>query len=98
QVRRAWGGGSDGDVIVRAFNDLVTKGSMRTLRPGEWLGDEVINVYMKSLQARNRDAIATGKQVPRCGIMSSFFYTQLSDNGRGYRYQGVKRFLKKAKV
>lgn len=34
----------------------------------------------------------------RCGIMSSFFYTQLSDNGRGYRYQGVKRFLKKAKV
>lgn len=30
--------------------------------------------------------------------MSSFFYTQLSDNGRGYRYQGVKRFLKKAKV
>lgn len=33
-----------------------------------------------------------------CGIMNSFFYTQLSDNGRGYRYQGVKRFLKKAKV
>jgi len=30
--------------------------------------------------------------------MNSFFYTQLSDNGRGYRYQGVKRFLKKAKV
>lgn len=30
--------------------------------------------------------------------MSSFFFTQLSDNGRGYRYQGVKRFLKKAKV
>lgn len=30
--------------------------------------------------------------------MSSFFYTQVSDNGRGYRYQGVKRFLKKAKV
>lgn len=30
--------------------------------------------------------------------MNSFFFTQLSDNGKGYRYAGVKRFLKKAKV
>ncbi|CAB1102982.1 unnamed protein product [Ectocarpus sp. CCAP 1310/34] len=101
QVRDAWssqGGAADGDIVVRAFNDMVSKASLRTLRSGEWLGDEVINLYMKSLQARNREAVASGKQVPKCGIMSSFFYTQLSDNGRGYRYQGVKRFLKKAKI
>lgn len=30
--------------------------------------------------------------------MNSFFFTQLSDNGKGYRYAGVKRFLKRAKV
>lgn len=34
----------------------------------------------------------------RCGIVNSFFFTQLSDNGKGYRFQGVKRFLKRAKV
>lgn len=47
QVRIAWSGegASDNDVIVRAFNDLVTQGSMRTLRDGEWLGDEVLPGY-----------------------------------------------------
>ncbi|CAM9211205.1 unnamed protein product, partial [Hapterophycus canaliculatus] len=102
QVQEAWsspvGGADDDEVVVRAFNDMVSKGSLRTLRSGEWLGDEVINLYMKIIQARNNEAVANGEKVPKCGIMSSFFYTQLSDNGRGYRYQGVKRFLKKAKL
>eukprot|EP00752_Nemacystus_decipiens_P018302 g16418.t1 len=102
QVAAVWispvGGADDHEVVVQAYNDMVSKGSMRTLCHGEWLGDEVINLYMKSIQARNRVAVASGQQVPKCGMMSTFFYTQLSDDGRGYRYQGVKRFLKKAKI
>lgn len=45
QVQEAWsspvGGADDGEVVVRAFNDMISKGSLRTLRTGEWLGDEV---------------------------------------------------------
>lgn len=44
-MQEAWsspvGGADDGEVVVRAFNDMVSKGSLRTLRSGEWLGDEV---------------------------------------------------------
>lgn len=45
QVEAAWrssvGGVDDDEVAVRAFNETVSKGSMRTLKDGVWLGDEV---------------------------------------------------------
>lgn len=50
QVRDAWasqGGAADGDIVVRAFNDMVSKGSLRTLRSGEWLGDEVRELLIR---------------------------------------------------
>ncbi|CAM9921749.1 unnamed protein product [Sphacelaria rigidula] len=75
---------------------MVSRKSMCTLARGEWLGDEVVNMYMKILQARNREAVANGKPVPRCGMVNSFFFSQLSDGGRGYRYN--KRFLKRAQI
>lgn len=34
-------GADDHEVAVQAFNDIVSKGSMRTLKHGYWLGDEV---------------------------------------------------------
>lgn len=37
----AVGGADDHEVAVQAYNDTVSKGSLRTLRNREWLGDEV---------------------------------------------------------
>ncbi len=50
QVEAAWSslvdGEDDGEVAVRAFNDIVSKGSLRTLKDREWLGDEVLALGM----------------------------------------------------
>lgn len=49
QVHEAWssvmGGADNNEVVVKAFNDMVSRGSLRTLRDGEWLGDEVLQQY-----------------------------------------------------
>lgn len=34
-------GADDHEIAVQAYNDIVSKGSMRTLAHGRWLGDEV---------------------------------------------------------
>lgn len=67
QIDSAWAGaeGLQEDIVITAYNDVVSRKSLRTLQPGAWLGDEVINVYMKILQARNRQAVAREKPVPR---------------------------------
>lgn len=44
-------GADDQEVAVRAYNDIVSKGSMRTLKHEEWLGDEVCTAVCTSVPA-----------------------------------------------
>ncbi|CAN0233793.1 unnamed protein product [Discosporangium mesarthrocarpum] len=61
-----------------------------------WLNDEVINTFMKLLDARDQQLCGASPGRRRSHFFTSFFLTKLK--GTGYNYQGVKRWTKKVKV
>lgn len=63
-------------------SDMVDAKALRTLKPGTWVNDEIINFYVDALRAR---ADKEGKNI---AVGNSFFYSKLSGQG----YGGVKRW------
>lgn len=49
----------------------------RTLRPGEWLSDEVINFFITLLRKRDQALLLDGVTATRNHYYSTFFYSQL---------------------
>ncbi|KAI8602530.1 hypothetical protein EDD21DRAFT_352671 [Dissophora ornata] len=78
-------------VVVEKFNVSLLKKDIQTLRPGEWLNDEVINFYGQLILARSNDP---GSTFPKVHVFSTFFYKTLSENG----YEKVKRWTKKVNL
>ncbi|KAF9978444.1 SUMO1 sentrin specific peptidase 1 [Actinomortierella ambigua] len=76
--------------VVEGFNVTITKNDIRTLRPGEWLNDEVINFYGQLIMARSNASSA----LPKVHVFSTFFYKTLSENG----YDKVRRWTKKTNI
>ncbi|KAG0263783.1 SUMO1 sentrin specific peptidase 1 [Actinomortierella ambigua] len=76
--------------VVEGFNVTITKNDIRTLRPGEWLNDEVINFYGNLIMARSNASSA----LPKVHVFSTFFYKTLSENG----YDKVRRWTKKTNI
>jgi len=89
-------GGGTGESIISEFEGQpVRRHDILTLRPVQWLNDEVINVYLKLVLARaGRDGAGSGVAgAPlRAHVFQSFFYTKLAD--RGYDYKGIRRWTK----
>jgi sentrin-specific protease 1 len=90
-------------IVASQDADSVQRGSMQTLRPGQWLNDEVINYFLKNCLAK-RDEIICARQVgrKRSHFFNSFFVQTMFDeknnnpNLRGkYNYKNVKRWSKK---
>mmetsp|Transcript_34601 Transcript_34601/g.82067 ORF Transcript_34601/g.82067 Transcript_34601/m.82067 type:complete len:516 (-) Transcript_34601:165-1712(-) len=75
---------------------------MWRLQPGEWLGDEVINMYLKLLQQRDTRlrslAQADGIRFPKCHFFSSFFYCKLYSDTGSYNFSGVRRWTREARL
>jgi hypothetical protein len=72
------------EIIARLGQNSVTRESMRTLRPGVWVGDEPLNGFMHLLninQAQNHH-------------FSSFFVTQILDEkcSNQYSFDNVRRW------
>ena len=97
------GVGSDSEEIVRQGGDSVKRLSMKTLKPGQWLNDEVINYYLKNCLA-SRDRKICNEQPGRkfSHFFNSFFFQSMfdemntDDNLRGkYNYEKVKSWSKK---
>ena len=81
------GQGEDGEIIARNGKDIVTKKSMRTLEPKTWLGNEVINFYLKECLTRRDQALCQANPSrKRSHCFSSFFLKQLM-NGNKYSYK-----------
>ena len=92
QVKGYMRGRVDPDkVLAKDFNLDVTVKDIRTLTPGQWLNDQVINYWMQLLNERSKTS--KGK-LPKVHCFNTFFYSSLSKSG----YGGVKRWAKKAKV
>jgi len=89
------GPGNGTEIIAQTDTDTCQRDSIRKLRPGCWLNDEVIHFFLQMLT--KRDAIICGKEKSkkRSHFFKSFFITKLLDEACGYRYQNVKRWSKK---
>ncbi|KAJ3032135.1 UNVERIFIED_CONTAM: SUMO1 sentrin specific peptidase 1 [Siphonaria sp. JEL0065] len=86
-VDKAFGNGPN--IVVQGFKVDLTRDDIRTLRPGTWLNDEVINFYGQLLMERAERN--PGGQYPKIHFFNTFFYTTLSTHG----YARIRRWTKK---
>ena len=78
--------GSDSSIIVGD----ITRKDLRTLKPGTWLNDIVINGYLDLIIKRCKEH---PKLYPKCHYMTSYFYTTLKRGGK-FDYSRVRRWIK----
>ncbi|GMJ05454.1 EARLY IN SHORT DAYS 4 [Hibiscus trionum] len=68
---------------------------LQCLKPGSWLNDEVINLYLELLKEReNREP----KKFLKCHFFNTFFYKKLVSRESGYNYKAVKRWTSQRKL
>ncbi|XP_044479989.1 ubiquitin-like-specific protease ESD4 isoform X2 [Mangifera indica] len=67
----------------------ITGQVLQCLRPGAWLNDEVINVYLGLLKDREK---RDPQKFLKCHYFSTFFYKKLVSGNNGYDYKAVKRW------
>ena len=89
-------------ILASQDANSVQRRSMQTLRPGQWLNDEVINYFLKTCLAK-RDGIICARQTgrKRSQFFNSYFVQTMFDkmnvdpNLRGqYNYINVKNWSK----
>lgn len=92
-----WGPGPLDEKLATSSTDSVLRQSMHTLRPGEWLNDEVIHYFFHVLAKRDEALSAANPQRKRSHFFMSFFFTKLFDEGctNKYTYNNVKRWSRK---
>ncbi|XP_074312120.1 ubiquitin-like-specific protease ESD4, partial [Silene latifolia] len=76
-------------------NIQITGEVLQCLRPGAWLNDEVINVYLELLKERER---REPKKYLNCHFFNTFFYKKVSGGRNGYDYKAVKRWTSLRKI
>jgi len=95
------GSGPDSEVLVKNESDSVTRGSMRTLKPGIWLNDEIINYYLKNcLAVRDKKLCEEQHDRKRSHFFNSFFIQALFDEKNSdpdkmgsYNYDMVRKMV-----
>ncbi|XP_076900958.1 ubiquitin-like-specific protease ESD4 [Bidens hawaiensis] len=76
-------------------NITITGEVLRCLRPGAWLNDEVINVYLELLKEREKKE---PKKFLKCHFHNTFFYKKLISGKTGYDYKSVRRWTTQKKL
>jgi sentrin-specific protease 1 len=90
-----YGSGRGDEVVASVETDSVQRDSLRTLRPGIWLNDEVIHYFLTLLAQRDAGLCKLQQGRRRCHFFKSFFLTKLLDDDNRYNYASVKRWSKK---
>lgn len=80
---------------VTVFGIPLTKESFRTLLPGKWLNDEIINGFVQLVRERHgcRADTAAGPLM----VLNSFFLLRLLHRGV-YDYEGVRRWTRNVDI
>lgn len=73
----------------------ITGEILQCLRPGAWLNDEVINVYLELLKEREK---REPQKFLKCHFFSTFFYKKLISGRGGYNFQSVRRWTTQRKL
>jgi len=81
-------------IVTISTNDLRIN-DFRTLLPGQWLNDEIINSYMVLL---NEDCIKTNSTQPTCHFFNTFFFNMVSNYGKGYDYSRVRKWTRNMNI
>ena len=87
--------GQGTDEIAREGNISCSRHNFRSLRPGQWLRDEVICYYLLLLKQRDEEFCKAHPERKRCHFFLSFFVTKICNEGSfqfegRYNYQNVK--------
>ncbi|KAG5559896.1 hypothetical protein RHGRI_003255 [Rhododendron griersonianum] len=75
-------------------NIEITGELLKCLRPGAWLNDEVINVYLELLKEREK---REPKKFLQCHFFNTFFYKKVGGRN-GYDFRSVKRWTSQRKL
>ncbi|KAK2715174.1 hypothetical protein QYM36_009976, partial [Artemia franciscana] len=87
-IQEAFKKKSDDDVLIEAFNQKIIKRDIRTLGPGVWLNDQVINFYLNMIVERSKE------RFHKCYTFNTFFLTKLLESG----HAGLKRWTRKIDI
>lgn len=90
-----YGPGRSDEIVANAETDSVQRESLRKLRPGVWLNDEIIHYFLTLLAQRDAKLCSQQQGRRRCHFFKSFFLTKLLDDDKRYNYANVKRWSKK---
>ncbi len=99
-----YGDGPSDQVIARIDSDSVQRRSMRLLKPGQWLNDEVIHYFLVMLAKRDEELCRQDSNRKPTHFFKSFFLTKLLNEGDAnpdkdgvYEYRNVRRWSKHVK-
>ncbi|XP_054807249.1 ubiquitin-like-specific protease ESD4 [Prosopis cineraria] len=76
-------------------NIEITGELLRCLKPGAWLNDEVINLYLELLKEREK---REPKKYLKCHFFNTFFYKKLIGGKSGYDFKSVRRWTTQRKL
>ncbi|KAG6726467.1 hypothetical protein I3842_02G081600 [Carya illinoinensis] len=96
EVERAFNSNRRKVLVTHENSNIEITGEiLQCLRPGAWLNDEVINVYLELLKEReNREP----QKYLKCHFFNTFFYKKLTSGKNGYDYKSVKRWTSQRKL
>ncbi|THG03957.1 hypothetical protein TEA_027627 [Camellia sinensis var. sinensis] len=97
EVSRALSHSSRRKVLVahEISNIEITGEVLQCLRPGAWLNDEVINMYLELLKEREK---REPKKFLKCHFFNTFFYKKLISGRNGYDFKSVRRWTTQRKL
>ncbi|KAM7485081.1 hypothetical protein LguiA_001090 [Lonicera macranthoides] len=96
EVARALSNSNRRKVLVNHVNSniQITGELLQCLRPGAWLNDEVINLYLELLKEREK---REPKRFLKCHFFNTFFYKKLYGRS-GYDFKSVRRWTTQRKL
>uniref|UniRef100_A0A1J3I0U5 Ubiquitin-like-specific protease 1A n=1 Tax=Noccaea caerulescens TaxID=107243 RepID=A0A1J3I0U5_NOCCA len=95
-VKRAFSANTQNILVTHVNSNIdITGEILRCLKPGQWLNDEVINLYLVLLKEREA---REPKKFLKCHFFNTFFYTKLVNLKTGYNYGAVRRWTSMKKL
>ena len=87
-------------VVLKHERSMVelTGRDMSRLAPGQWLNDEIINLYMRLLQERDTKLHENHTEYPKCHFFNTFFIAKLYKDKQKYEYDAVRRWTVPARL
>ena len=90
---------SASSILVQCDSDSIQQQSFWTLKPAQWVNDEVIHYFLLMLAKRDEELCRNDPSRKRCHFFKSFFMTKILNEGHAtmdgqYEYRNVKRWSK----